>query len=417
MAWPRSWVGLPQHDDRHALRVMVLQARSVAEGVQAQLTNILLHAVPHGLIDLPGVGMVRLPGYGAYGLLDRPVAAHGPLRLHPEHDRTLNRHYPGDYHPTDPAYHAIVTLWSRRQLREAVDAWHARYLAMHGRVVQETARVRRLGAQVAGDLPIHGDDGVELTGAAADAERRRLYAEDLCAAWTRLVDRDQAATWLRTATHHDLAEGAFSPDLRTAHQQIIERIDDAARERAAWLLDAEDPACARPVGSEQITAMTLLERRRQAGRRAVRATSTVTAAATAGETAIRLIEDVLVEHAPAWRTAAGGLLTLADGLLHATWTAPASGRWTLRLSVVRTDDRRTVLTPDVVLDVPDLPDGWDVTIGTRPHATPVWPVTLAAPLAPAPGAYRCVLDVRDDIGPSRLDVRIVVPDSTGDGDG
>ena len=95
------------------------------------------------------------------------------------------------------------------------------------------------------------------------------------------------------------------------------------------------------------------------------------------------------------------------------WTAPASGRWILSLTAVRTDQRRTVLTPDVVLDLPELPAGWDVSIGSRQVGVPRWPVHLRAPAAPAPGVYDIDLVARDDIGPSKLRVRVTVPESTG----
>lgn len=94
------------------------------------------------------------------------------------------------------------------------------------------------------------------------------------------------------------------------------------------------------------------------------------------------------------------------------WTAPASGRWSYALTVVRTDQRRTVLTPDVVLDLPDLPAGWDVAIGSRHATLPRWPVTLTAPASPSPGVHDITLVARDDIGPSRLKVRVTVPEST-----
>ena len=105
-----------------------------------------------------------------------------------------------------------------------------------------------------------------------------------------------------------------------------------------------------------------------------------------------------------------GLAENEDELQRGLWTAPASGRWSYALTVVRTDQRRTVLMPDVVLDLPDLPAGWDVTIGSRHATLPRWPVTLTAPAAPAPGVYDIPLVARDDIGPAKLTVRVTVPE-------
>lgn len=390
--WPQRWVEIGGLTPEEQERAMVRVARS-----------------------LTGPGLEDYIARGARAALEeRPVPIGGERGRAGWHLPDILSHLDDGSHPLVHRRaddDSEIRVWTDRDRAAVRSAW-----ADHCRRVQERAvklihLIRRLAAQVAGDVDVTDDEGGVLTGAAALAERRRIYAGELCTEWLRASVLGDLADWLLSHTADDTAEGALAPDLRTAQQQLIERVDAAARAHIAYLLDAEDPAYARPVGTEQVSALALLDGRRQDARRQVRAATTVAAARTAATNGVRRVSEVPVEHAPAWRGSAGSLLTLAAGMLLTVWTAPASGRWSYALTVVRTDQRRTVLTPDVVLDLPDLPAGWDVAIGSRHATLPRWPVTLTAPAAPAPGVYDLILVARDDIGPAKLTVRVTVPGS------
>lgn len=388
--WPTQWWDLDRLAEPRREAAMIRIARDVAgprlDGLVAEgvLTALRGHPVP--IDDAVGVGGRHLPH----------ILAHIDAATHP----LVHRRSHDD---------AELRAWTHRDRRAVRSAWADHCLRLQERATALALLVRRLAAQVAGDLAVTDEDGVVLTGEAALRERRRIYGAELCTEWRRCSRHDLVADWLLAHTADDTAEGALSPDLRTAQQQLLERLDDAARDHIAYLLDAEDPAYARPVGTEQISALALIDSRRQAARRQIRAAANVAAARTAGADGVRRVSEVPVEHAPAWRDSAGGHLTLAAGMLLAVWTAPARGRWKLSLTAARTDQRRAVLHPPIVLDLPDLPAGWDVSIGPRHASLPRWPVTLTAPAAPAPGVYDIDLVARDDVGPGDLTVRVTVP--------
>lgn len=391
--WPTQWFDLDEQPEGRQEQMMVSVARDVAG---PHLDLLLAAGVVHATTRHPVPMGVEI---GVRGDHLPDVLSHLDAGDHP----MVHRRAAGD---------GEIRLWARKDRRAAQSTWSDHCRRLQERATAMAHLVRRLAAQVAGDLAVTDEDGVVLTGAAALAERRRIYASELCAEWTRAHHVGNLADWLLSHTADDTAEGALAPDLRTAQQQLLERLDDAARGHIAYLLDAEDPAYARATGTEQTSALRLLDIRRQEGRLDIRAAASVATALTAATAAIRRCTEVSVEHAPSWRGSAGSLLTLAAGVLTTTWTPPASGRWSYALTVIRTDQRRTILMPDVVLDLPDLPAGWDVAIGSRHAALPRWPVTLTAPASPSPGVYDIALVARDDIGPSRLKVRVTVPERT-----
>lgn len=413
MAWPETWEDVRNLPKPRRTQRMVQIARGVASRAHRILRSSLIFAQRQKSTQVDGVpgGALALHEFATdHPLLYLPIEeTDGPLRLLREHDRaTAPDGYLTEYHDADPAYHDRVHLWTRRQKRALTKAWTERWSLMHGRMMEELWRIRLLAAQVAGDQPVHGDDGQELTGDAALAERRRLYAGPLCEAWRVIGSLNDGINLLHGATQYDVPADALSPDLSVAKAQLFERIDDAARDHLAYLLDCEDPAYARPVGTEQSTAVALLERRRQDGRQSVRAAATAAAALTASTNAIGLIEGVVVEHAPVWRSSQGGALSLSRKMFLPTWISPGAGRYTFSLRVARTGERAAA-TDAIGLEAQDLPIGWSVSLGAKLSNAAAWPVAVTAPAALSPGDYDFTLVARDAIGPARLRVRVRVP--------
>lgn len=399
-AWPETWSNLQRMHPAERERRMVVIARGVGgpslDHQVFRALNLLLAEDP-----FPHAGVA---------LSSAPVRYHELFAGGADSDSVLrHRHHHNDY-STDDLYHEEVRFWTRRERQQVARAWADRNLLLSGRAVGFIGRLRNLAAQVAGDRPVHDAQGLVLTGQAAFARRQEIYAGELCTQWRLAGDHTAMMEWLRTATGYDLAAGALSPDLPVAKQQLCERIDDAARDHLAYLLDCEDPAYARPVGTEQSTAVALLERWRQAGRRSVRVAATAALALTASTNTINLVEGVVVEHAPVWRSSTGAALTLIGGV--SMWTNPGIGAYSLSLRVARTGERAAA-TDAITLEAQDLPAGWSAVLGAKLSDAAAWPVNITAPAGVPSRDYDFALVARDAIGPSRLRVRVRVPAATG----
>ena len=316
----------------------------------------------------------------------------------------------------------LAAYLSPQRRRALADDWAAHVLRMHGRAVAYLARIHEVCDQITGVLPVYDAEGRELVdtrfASPAYDERRRLYQEDLCTlvgVYTQRgvvprLDPALRAQLLRTRTDWDARALTVATDLATAHEQLLDRIDVAADAQRRWLLDHS----AGPANAAQVTALRLLDSRHQAARRAVRATTTVSLATSVATAQIALVRGALVEDAPAWQTSEGSPIA---GRRHSvTYTAPATGAWTLGLRAVH--PRRAAATPadlgDVVLDAVDI-DGWAVTSAPRaaPHAHERT-VTLTRPTdagAPDAGTHEIPIVARNGIGPSTLTVAVIVPAS------
>lgn len=400
MAWPENWIDLNRINPLQRETKMVEIARDVggpdvAHRVFLAVNNVLTLDPFH----VSGLSISALPAI--YHEAFAAGADSGAVLRHRHHH---------DAYSAEDTYREEAVFWTRRQRRQVARAWADRTLLILGRAIGFIGNLRRLAAQVAGDLPVHDAQGQVLTGQAAFAKRQEIYAGDLCAEWRRAGDRNAMKAWLRSATNHDLDAGVLSSDISVAKAQLCERIDDAARDHLAYLLDCEDPAYARPVGTEQSTAVALLERRRQDGRRSVRAAATAAAAMTDSTNAIAIVEGVVVEHAPVWRSSLGGALSLSSKMFLPPWTSPGAGSYTFSLRVVRTGERAAA-NDAITLEAQDLPAGWTVALGAKQGqgAAAYWPVTVTATTWSAPHTYDFVLVARDAIGPARLRVRVRVP--------
>lgn len=400
-AWPETWRDLQRSiHPAERERVMVQTARGVGG---PSLDHKVFRALNFLLAEDP------FPHAGV-SLSSAPVRYHDPFAGGADSDSVLrHRHHHDDY-STDDLYHEEARFWTRRERKQVARAWADRNLLLSGRAMGFIGRLRHLAAQVASDRPVHDAQGLVLTGQAAFARRQEIYAGDLCTQWRVAGDVTAMMEWLRTATAHDLAAGALSPDLPVAKQQLLERIDTTARDHLAYLLDCEDPSYAKPVGTEQATAVNLLERWRQSGRQSVRVAATAALALRAATNTIGLLEGVVVEHAPVWRSSTGGALTLIGGV--SMWTNPGIGAYGLSLRVARTGERAAA-TDAITLEAQDLPAGWSASLGAKLSGAAAWPVNVTAPAGLPSGDYDFALVARDSVGPSRLRVRVRVPAATG----
>ena len=200
---------------------------------------------------------------------------------------------------------------------------------------------------------------------------------------------------------------------------LLARIDEAADERRRLLLD-DSTGRAGPANASQATALRLIERRRQAGRRRLREVAVFGALPAAAATVVSEVSGVVVEDAPVWQTSGG--IALIPGGVH-TVTAPAPGEtlWGYTLRAVSPDASVASMAQadlgDVVLDDPESggwPDDWTVASTPRPAPNAhERVVTVAQTKRPAPGTFRFTLIARNAAGPSVIEVIIVVPQAVG----
>ena len=304
-----------------------------------------------------------------------------------------------------PEGQTVVWLRTRRQWEALREAWRARKVEIHSRAALAVEEIHDQLDIAAGITPIKGDDGQTLTGLPALAAREALWAD--INRWYNGNPATALQTRILTGPHP--AEGTLATDVPIARAQLMDRLDAAAKEMRRWLLDGG--AC--DANAAQATALQLLESRRQAGRRTLRAATTSSVLLAAVTSAESLIRGVGIEDAPAWQ--AGGGTAITGDRYSTTYAAPAEGTWTLGLRAVNPSptsaSKSAADLGDVVLDAAD-PEGWTVTSAPRaaPHAHERT-VTIAwgGADAPAAGTYDVELTARNACGPAMLTVTITVP--------
>lgn len=199
----------------------------------------------------------------------------------------------------------------------------------------------------------------------------------------------------------------------------VRQLDEAAEAARRRLLD--DPTGrAGPANAVQEAALRHIEKRRQAGRRALREVGTFDRLASVGAAYVASIGNVHVEDAPAWQTSLGEVI---QGSHTVTASPPGDTLWGYTLRAVSPSPAVASMPQadlgDVVLDGPlseprAWPDGWKVV--STPRAAPnahERDVTILQTKRPSPGTVRIALTARNAGGPSTLDVTIVVPAAEG----
>ena len=314
----------------------------------------------------------------------------------------------------------VHTLHTRDERRTWREGWARHVARIQDRATAYGAEVHAQLSGFDGTLPVLGDDGQPLTGQALWTERVRLFI-DFVQYWYYDDDRGENEAKRIAAlrsTRLDPTPHALATDVATARGQLMDRLDDAAVETRRWLLDDPSGLGAGPATVGQEAALRLLESRRQAGRRSLRAADTVAALRTASTSAESLVRGVGIEDAPAWQLGTG--FAISGGRRAFTWLPPKAGRWTQALRAVNpapaVASKSAPDLGDVVLDAVDAPDGWTVAHAPRPapdaHERAV---SVTAPETPAPGAYELTLTARNACGPSKLVVTVTVPAPAGAG--
>ena len=317
---------------------------------------------------------------------------------------------------------AVHTLHTRAERRGWRDAWARHIARLHDRAVMYAAEIHAQFDAIDYTVPVYDSEGQVLTGSAEINERHRLFGAYINN-WHHVGPADgyqhpqarrnrariRAAL---TSTRFDPTPGALASDVPTARGQLMDRLDDAAKEMRRWLLDG--PASASAANAAQEAALRLVESRRQAGRRDLRTRTTIAALQVAATTAVALIRGAGVEDAPAWQGSNG--LSITGGRVALTYGPPGTGRWTHALRGANPTpsvaSKAAADLGDVVLDDADLPTGWTVTSAPRPapaaHERDVT-VAWSGAGAPAAGTHTLTLTARNACGPSNLTVTITVP--------
>ena len=386
----------------HATRRREHVARCVIEAVGIALRTP---------IDVPGIG--RIVAH-EYHVRTTPYPhEHGPAAA------AMSALATGDRPPPlpvalslAPSGTGVVWIHTREQWRRVRDTWRHQKVAIHSRAALAIRDAHDKLDLVAGITPIRGDDGEVLPGLPAT---EGLVARE--ALWTR-VDReyfsDLAGLAYRIGGVAHPTPGAVSTDLGEARTQHLEWLDDAAAEQRRWILDDPDDVAHGPAHAAQETALRLLESRRQAGRRAIRAAATTAMAATVAASHLALVRGAGVADGPHWQV--GTIRPVHSTTVN--YAAPTTGRWSQTVRALQPSRPEALPASElgaIVLDAPAPPPGWTVTSTPRaaPHADErdvalAW----AGPGEPEAGSYVIDITARNAVGPSRLAVTIVVPPRT-----
>lgn len=378
------------------------------------LTRCVIEAVGIALrtpLDVPGIG--RIVAH-EYHVRTTPYPhEHGPAAA------AMSALATGDRPPPlpvalslAPAGTGVVWIHTREQWRRVRDTWRHQKVAIHSRAVLAIRDAHDKLDLVAGITPIRDDDGAVLPGLPAT---EGLVARE--ALWTR-VEReyfsDLAGLAYRIGGVTHPAVGAVSADIGIARTQHLERLDDAATEQRRWILDDPDDVAPGPAHVAQETALRLLESRRQAGRRAIRAATTTASAATVAASHMVMVRGAGVADGPHWQV--GTIRPVHSATFN--YAAPATGRWNQTVRALQPSRPEALPATElgaIVLDDPDPPAGWTVTSTPRaaPHADERdVAVAWAGDGEPEAGTYRIDVTARNAVGPSRLAVTIVVPPRT-----
>ena len=383
-------------------RETILQA-----GVARERTSAVWHIVTgiesamYGRpLDVPGLGAVLLPEYSvevSYTFQHQSAA----VALLASMDAGAPPPLPVAV-PRAPAGESVIWIRTRRQWRALVTAYQHRKMAIHSRAAAILKEMNDTLDVIAGLTPVLDAEGATLTGEAAlDAREARYRLYD------RTINSEREAYVERFRTDPHPAAGTLATDVPIAREQHMDMLDAAAEEMRHWLLDGGATAA----NDAQGGALRLLESRRQAGRRALRAATTPATLLGAGVAARSLVRGVRIEDAPVWQLGAG---TAISGEAHTTtYAAPAVGVWTLGLRAANPSptaaSKSAADLGDVVLDDADLPDGWAVSSAPAAHAQAVTIGRATGAGAPAAGSYTIPLTARNACGPRTLTVTITVP--------
>ena len=311
----------------------------------------------------------------------------------------------------DEHHHNENILYTQAQRKAYIDAWGKDGVIMFDRAQGYLFDLRDLVARIVGDLPVHDDQGVELTG--ADALNHRLYT--LYQVNLRSFAGQTYQTWFerfRNATKYDISPDVIAPDVKVAREQYMERLQDAVDARIAWLFDGDT----NPANALQVAAQQLLAAKLQEGKRSFRTCTTLQSLASAWQTLKTQVEDVNVEGKPIWQTGTGSVIS---GKTHSvTYTEPvdAEDSWSVGLRVVHPSETISGISKadlgNIVLDIPEPPEGWVVVAAPRKapnnHEIDV-AISWSGDEAPAEGSYILELTARHAGGPAMLQVKITVP--------
>lgn len=386
----------------HATRSREHVARCVIQAVAIALRAPL---------DVPGIGRVVAHEYGR---------TYSPYHYHHHSAAAMATLATGNAPPPLPVALSlapvesggVVWIRTREQWRRVRDTWRARKMALHSRAAVAIRDAHDQLDRVAGITPIRDDDGHVLPGLPAT---EGLVARE--ALWTRFEREyfsDLAGLASRIGEVAHPAPGAVSTDIGEVRTQHLEWLDDAAAEQRRWILDDPDDVAHGPAHVAQETALRLLESRRQAGRRALRAVTTLSDLGLAATIHLALIRGAGVADGPHWQVG-----TIRP--VHSTtfiYAAPTTGRWSQTVRAIHPSRPEALPANElgaIVLDDPAPPAGWTVTSTHRaaPHSderdvTIAW----AGDEQPEVGSYVVDITARNAVGPSRLVVTIIVPEPT-----
>ena len=267
----------------------------------------------------------------------------------------------------------------------------------------------QIARQVEGVIPVHDDDGNELSGQAAIAKRINIYNHWTCQIQDAGVQFGK--TWGERLAEHAVAwlvEERNKPlTLEEAREVYLERFDQAVRDRCVFLFDGPSDA---PHNSKQADARYTMLGYRRGLKESLADATTVASCKTAADTAIASVTSTEVERSPVWFH---GSTTVTTGAVSDTYTrGTGQSKWKLALAV-----RTTGVEPEqhgkVTLD--PLPESDEFAFAVTRQASSAVTVTVqrksGATGHPPAAVYPFTFVARNDNGASSVTATIDVPET------
>ena len=328
---------------------------------------------------------------------------------HVLHEEVLDGQHPIPLAIENPAQRENPHIVRSRASRQRLNAVRADRSSSdrHIRVIA-AARACEMWKRLAGTLPILDAEGNPLTGDAHRRARIDLNNRDVCRFWAGgVIDGkntvERQVEFVRTWLAEEQAK--ISGNFQEAREQMLDAFDAAMTGRLLHLFDG----ASEPSGDEQRAAKDAALIERQKLVRALRTATTVTAAATARDTAISAVNAITVATGLQWSYGSGEpmptTISYTKGTGKNKWKAQFHAHTATR------SDALSLAAGMVLLDDFTHPEFEVVGLSNRATDGDL-SFTLqrktGASGHPAAGTYTLRFTVRSLLGPNEVSINVVV---------
>ena len=284
-------------------------------------------------------------------------------------------------------------LFSEKSRRGLVAAQARIELRVHVLTNAFVYYTRYFAKQVAGRIPLLGDDGTALTGQALLAKKIEIFNKYECL--VSGAPQNAVAALLDELIPSD--HQGLSSDVSEAKQQLFETLDERIDTRCRFLFGTREPS-----NQDQANARWAMRKARQTMADAFVTATTVAAAQTAFNTATATVDGVEVRWSPQFFHGSTHITTGAYSNDYTKGDTPWSLVLSARTTGTAADSHGTVRT--------ELPasDDFQFAVARQSTSSITITITRKGDGHPAAGTYTLGFTVRNHNGASTITVSIVV---------